>query len=497
MGTHPIFESDFDCLTEINEIRAGMKLLLFIYATVPILCILPNQKADSECFCQLTGYLDDCSCEIEVLDSYNNKVIYPQLHQLLQRNYFRYYKANTDRKCKFWERNWLCKAAVGGCGVEACREDEIPTGIKGTTSQNNNSKILPTSKCTESNVTKQLEIDMMSEVNRTISERASHSFQKWKKHDSNLDFCDIENEEDENLIFVDLLKNPERYTGYDGEESHKVWRAIYEENCFKPEPWPAASSHVQKNPVNFFEDSQTGDSNGDPGQGLCLEKRIFYRAISGLHSSISIHLSYIYRYNDLPFNGIRWAPNLDEFRRRFDHAAGGQYLKNLYFLYLLEMRAFAKAAPYLESLNYFTGDSVEDELVQRSVKDFLKNTADFPMQFDESLLFQDERAENLKNEFRIRFKNVTSIIDCAACEKCRLWGKLQTHGLGTALKILFTPNDIHDYDLQRNEVVALFNGFGRLSHSIVFLENFQKMALEQGETPVRRIKSSFFLKPEL
>ena len=28
------------------------------------------------------------------------------------------------------------------------------------------------------------------------------------------------------------------------------------------------------------------------------------------------------------------------------------------------MRAFAKAAPYLESLNYFTGDYVEDELVQ-------------------------------------------------------------------------------------------------------------------------------------
>lgn len=151
----------------------------------------------------------------------------------------------------------------------------------------------------------------------------------------------------------------------------------------------------------------------------------------------------------------------------------------------------------MKSLNYFTGDSVEDELVQRSVTDFLKNTEEFPMQFDESLLFQDERAENLKNEFRIRFKNVTSIIDCAACEKCRLWGKLQTHGLGTALKILFTPNDIQDYDLQRNEVVALFNGFGRLSHSIVFLENFQKMALEQGETPVRRIKTSFFLKPEL
>ena len=40
--------------------------------------------------------------------------------------------ANTDRKCKFWERNWLCKAGVGGCSVEACREDDIPTGIKGS-----------------------------------------------------------------------------------------------------------------------------------------------------------------------------------------------------------------------------------------------------------------------------------------------------------------------------------------------------------------------------
>ena len=136
------------------------------------------------------------------------------------------------------------------------------------------------------------------------------------------------------------------------------------------------------------------------------------------------------------------------------------------------------------------------------------------MQFDESLLFQDERAENLKNEFRIRFKNVTSIIDCASCEKCRLWGKLQTQGLGTALKvfiqcfkirknlilkiqILFTPPGITDYDLQRNEVVALFNGFGRLSHSIVFLENFQKMAIEAGETPVRKTKSPFSFKPEL
>lgn len=33
-------------------------------------------------------------------------------------------------------------------------------------------------------------------------------------------------------------------------------------------------------------------------------------------------------------------------------------------------------------------------------------------------------------------------MDCVGCDKCRLWGKLQTQGLGTALKILFSENSI-------------------------------------------------------
>ncbi|KAF2316724.1 hypothetical protein GH714_042065 [Hevea brasiliensis] len=33
-----------------------------------------------------------------------------------------------------------------------------------------------------------------------------------------------------------------------------------------------------------------------------------------------------------------------------------------------------------------------------------------------------------------------ALMDCVGCEKCRLWGKLQVLGLGTALKILFSDN---------------------------------------------------------
>lgn len=60
-------------------------------------------------------------------------------------------------------------------------------------------------------------------------------------------------------------------------------------------------------------------------------------------------------------------------------------------------------------------------------------------------------------------------MDCVGCEKCRLWGKLQVQGLGTALKILFSghqfdDNDFYimnDFHLKRTEIVSLFNGFAR------------------------------------
>jgi len=73
-------------------------------------------------------------------------------------------------------------------------------------------------------------------------------------------------------------------------------------------------------------------------------------------------------------------------------------------------------------------------------------------------------------------------MDCVGCDKCRLWGKLQTQGLGTALKILFSEKEIQKlpenspskgFQLTRQEIVALLNAFGRLSTSIRELQNFK------------------------
>jgi hypothetical protein len=56
--------------------------------------------------------------------------------------------------------------------------------------------------------------------------------------------------------------NPEGYTGYEGDEPWRIWRAIYEENCFP------GGEHSQ-----------------------CTEQRVFYRIFSGLHAAIACHIS--------------------------------------------------------------------------------------------------------------------------------------------------------------------------------------------------------------
>lgn len=81
----------------------------------------------------------------------------------------------------------------------------------------------------------------------------------------------------------------------------------------------------------------------------------------------------------------------------------------------------------------------------------------------------------IKSEFREKFRNISRIMDCVGCDKCKLWGKLQTQGLGTALKILFSgkfeltneivsaskETDDFKFKLKRTEIVSLFNAFGR------------------------------------
>ena len=50
-------------------------------------------------------------------------------------------------------------------------------------------------------------------------------------------------------------------------------------------------------------------------------------------------------------------------------------------------------------------------------------------------------------------------------------------GIGTALKVLFTP--LENMELTKHEIVALFNAFGRHSTSIRELEEFRTAEINQ------------------
>ncbi len=94
------------------------------------------------------------------------------------------------------------------------------------------------------------------------------------------------------------------------------------------------------------------------------------------------------------------------------------------------------------------------------------------MTFDEQSMFTGPDAPQLKEEFKARFRNVSAIMDCVGCDKCRLWGKLQTNGLATALKVLFSSEDAagsgkaDHAPLQRSELVAMINTAHRFAESV-------------------------------
>ncbi|KAK5609948.1 hypothetical protein CRENBAI_007754 [Crenichthys baileyi] len=159
---------------------------------------------------------------------------------------------------------------------------------------------------------------------------------------------------------------------------------------------------------------------------------------------------------------------MSEFRQRFDSdltvGEGPKRLRNLYFLYLIELRALAKVLPFFKqpSFRLYTGRPEEDQKHKELLLDILQLARSFPLHFDETSLFAGDEKEA---------------------------GKLKTQGLGTALKILFSERQIEalpqskeqrpSFQLSRQEVVSLLNAFGRISTSVKELKTFRSLLAEE------------------
>ncbi|XP_072991315.1 endoplasmic reticulum oxidoreductin-1-like [Typha latifolia] len=367
-----------------------------------------------------TGMVEDCCCDYETADSINDEVLHPILQELVTTPFFRYFKVKLWCDCPFWPDDGMCR--LRDCTVCECPESEFPEPFK-----------KPSSALSADDMVCQ-EGKPQAAVDRTLDSKA---FRGWMEIDNPWTYDDeTDNAE---MTYVNLQLNPERYTGYTGPSAWRIWDAVYRENCPKY-----------------------------PSEEMCQEKKVLYKLISGLHSSISVHIASDYLLDE---STDLWGHNLHLLYDRV--LKYPDRVRNLYFTFLFVLRAATKAANYLEQAEYNTGNTQEDLKTQSLVRQLFYNPkllSACPLPFDEAKLWQGGNGPELKQQIQKQFRNISAIMDCVGCEKCRLWGKLQVLGLGTALKILFSDDGQNYLDqplqLQRNEVIALVNLLNRLSESV-------------------------------
>jgi len=409
--------------------------------------LVQSDQSSSSCFCSLYGTsLEDCPCTADTVDSFNNR-LHPDLVRLLQTEYFRYFQVDFNSACT---RGWDLQCSSPNCGVEPCDTDSLPETVR------DGKQILARPGQEQGLVSRLLSwlfqtFPFLEHLLGFDQDQARSCSDPYPEYHDVVKFCKLDPlSAEEDCDSVDLVENPEQFTGYSGSAAHQVWNTVYNELCFHPE----------ENEKTLYLTSQTA-------RKMCLEKRTFYKLVSGLHSSISVHLcsNYLLEDGDKPV----WGRNYEEFNRRFrpgttDGVEEADRLRNIYFLYLVELRAVAKVARLLDGLDIKVGENLLGKI--------LRDIEEFPGHFEEDKLFTDENLDNaeLLKMFQENFMKISELMDCVGCQRCKLWGKLQVTGIGTALKILFSRTE--DLTLTRHEIVALFNSLGRHSTSVRELEHF-------------------------
>jgi hypothetical protein len=374
-------------------------------------------------------------------------------------------------------------------------------------------------------------IPLTDPVDRTLQA----SFRPFTSSDESLWISQAR--EDAEMSYINMQLNPEGYTGYEGFAPHRIWSAIYEENCFHmssapvtpvkgmkdlfgggamggggmgagtkaQKDTPPATANDSKNASSKKNDSIASVESVDSGvmkplnrsgaefASMCHEQRVLYRLLSGMHASISCHIAESYPIgvvdpsidlhsvqamnSDAPLVG----PNVTVFQERV--GAHPDRLENMYFAFVFMLRAANKAARVLREYDYATGVREEDEQVRQTVRGLLDSPlvsgCSSAASFDETAMFTSPHGRSLRTQLRGAFRNISRIMDCVGCEKCKLHGKLQILGLGTALKILFNDESSHPLKLERNEVMAFFVTLAKLSHSLHFAREMEGQVREQ------------------
>jgi flavocytochrome c len=270
--------------------------------------------------------------------------------------------------------------------------------------------------------------------------------------------------------YVNLKLNPERNTGYNGslvwQEMHKTVMSLQSE-----------------------------------------EGTVLQRLLSGYHASVTTQIMSSYfppsssatknaaKSNSQNGNGHgnnrkngRWKSNPKKYAESyfFPHP---EYIQDMHFAFVVLGRSLFRIKDFLYSYNFTTGNQTADIATQQLVHHLLDTSVlhtcgSVLSAFDESTMFASNHQEELQynqpsiyverlgkvaKEFKKAFRQITRMVNCVTCHRCKLHASVAMHGIGVALKILLTdPVHLVTQSLSRDDIVALVNTVHKFSESIEF-----------------------------
>lgn len=464
---------------------------------------------------EMNGPIEFCCVDAATTDAANAREILPILDALSRRTYFRYFKVNLWRACPFWDDDGVC--LLRHCAVCECEPNKIP-------------------ECWRD--------EGRAEASDAVSYDArsgpGFSSAAWSLEADKPSLWSDEGD-DGAASFVDLLANPEAYTAYGEGESRedaaRAWAALHAASCFEGSSGGEAAEADECLQEHVFSRLLSGLQ-----ASISTHIALTYNGGRGLPDAAN-DPAHVDRADggggtprDVPSLILHpdTAPNTTLFVERV--GAHPRRLSALYFTYLFVARAVAKAAPVFSELRLDTGDAEADASTAsllRSLSAAAASPGGVGGGFDEGDFFATSTASQMPvpsleadaascssassssvadghpggalaslqsrhvagrivaaddagvliESFRRRYRNISRVLDCVGCERCRLWGKLQYLGLGTAMKVLFAEADarasaaasrLADLHFARNELVALINVFHALSVSVAAVGYFRE-----------------------
>ena len=401
------------------------------------------------------GPLEGVSCDSEVVQTANTAQLHSILSELADTTFFRLVRVDGEGACPLPALRPTLAPSESTCGAVV---DSFTSFSSGSTMESAGSGL--SSHGSLCSIEAEKSPQMIAEaVVTSISKEEAHAQLEFPRDnecmvegtlqirpDYWLDLCSGPVAKVE---YVNLKLNPERNTGYNG-------AAVWEE-------------------IHKISDSLS----------TTYEGRILSKIVSGYHASVTTQIMASY----FPPKGgsSEWSPNPKKFASNLA-IPHPEWIKNMQFAFVIMARSMYKIRDFLYSYNYTTGNETADletfHLMQHFLDSSVLSSCDQVFSaFNETTMFTSVSPEHIAPEFKKAFRKISKLMNCVSCSRCRLHATVAIHGIGTAIKILLTPDsNLVSGSLSRDDVVALVNTIHKFSESIELANDLMEAAMEPAQT---------------